>query len=192
MSLALEVKKPSELLHGVDIELRETGRVTDFHDIEFQNKKSSFNNRFVCCCIDPYIDEEQSVYFCGDNIRDGDVYKHRAQLIKMVICFNICYREEFVTETIIHRAVDGLPMKTVTVEELSNPHHFFLVRSEKCTHRHHDLRRYSNLGRILRFLCTASGLLSTLRKMFCLEECTNVVHVKTVRCERSLYSRRHF
>jgi hypothetical protein len=189
---AAGVKKPSQLLHEVDIELRETGRVTDFHDIEFQNKKSSFNQSTVCCCIDPYIDEEHSVYFPGDNIRDGDVYKHRAQIIKMVVCFNICHREEYFTETIIHRALDGLPMKTITVDELNNPHHFFLVKSEPCQHRHHDLRRYTTYGRILRFLCTIPGILSTMRKLFCLEECTNTVHVKTVRCERSLYSRRHF
>jgi hypothetical protein len=186
-----DIKKPSELVTGQpEVELRETGRVTDFHEIELQNK--SFTQSTVCCCIDPYIDEEASVHIPSDTCRDGDVYKHRTQMVRMVVCFNLCYREEYVTETLIQRANDGFPMKTITVDELNNPHHFFLVKSEKCNHRHHDLRRYSNMGRIFRFLFTTRGILSTLKKLCCLEDCTNTVYVKTVRCERSLYSRRHF
>jgi hypothetical protein len=191
--IGFDIKKPSQIVLEVDQEQRETRQITDLFEIEIFNRKGSFrNSSTICCCIDPFITEEGSIYFPGDYFREGDVYKHRVTLMRMVICFNICHRLEPVTETFIQRASDGLPLKTVSVEELDNINHFFLVRTEKCGHRHHDLRRYSVYGRLLKFLCTFSGIVSTVRKLTCIEECVSTVNVQTVRCEKSLYSRRHF
>lgn len=189
-----DIKKPSQVVLEMDVEARETGRITDFLEIEMFNRKTSFTNHSntICCCIDPYINEEASLYFPGDFCRDGDVYKHRARMVKMVICFNICHRLEFTTDTVIQRASDGFPLKGITSETLDDPRNFFLVKTERCSHRHHDLRRYSVHGRILKFLCTFAGIVSTVKKLCCIEDCVNTVHVKTLRCEKSLYSRRHF
>jgi hypothetical protein len=189
-----DIKKPSQIVLEMDTEARTTGRITDFLEIEMFNRKTSFTNHSssICCCIDPYINEEASIHFPGDYCRDGDVYKHRARMVKMVICFNICHRLEFTTETVLQRASDGFPLKSIAAEELEDTKKYFLVKTERCGHRHHDLRRYSIHGRILKFLCTLPGIVSTMKKLCCLEDCVNTVNVSTIRCEKSLYSRRQF
>lgn len=190
---AVEAKKPSEIILGTTIQ-RDTARPTDLPNPEVVLTKVVVpkSSSTVCCCINPYVNEEASMYAPGNYIREGDVYKHRTTMLRMVVCFNLCYNTEFVTQTIIMRAADGTQLPNVTIDDLNDISKFFLVKSEKCKHRHHDIRRYSDLGRVLKFLCTFSGIASTLRKVFCMEDCVDTVNIRTVRCERSHYSRRHF
>jgi hypothetical protein len=184
-------KKPSEIVLEVDPVQRETGRLTDLPNPgEVLAKRKQHNT--ICCCIDPYINEEESVYAPGNYIREGDVYRHRTHMRRMVVCFNICHTHEYFSQTLIQRAADGRTLNNVTVDELNNINMYFLVKSETCKHKHHDVRRYSNFGRILKFMCTIEGVTSTLRKLACLDNCMDNVNVETLRCERSLYSRRHF
>lgn len=185
------VKKPSEVVLEIDGVQRETGRLTDLPNPDEILAKRKYLST-VCCCIDPYVNEEASVYAPGNYIREGDVYKHRVHMKRMIVCFNLCYSSEYITKTLIQRASDGTPLSNLTTDDLGNINKYFLVKSEKCKHRHHDIKRYSNVGRILKFLCTLDGIASTLRKMVCLEDCVNTVDIQTLRCERSLYSRRHF
>jgi hypothetical protein len=188
------VKKPSEIVNNIENALlenqRETGRITDMLEVDIIKATKNPKYTTVCCCIDPYINEKPHIYVPGAQIRDGDVYKHRVHLMTMVVCFNICHNIEHTTETFIQRASDGVQLKTMKVEELNDPNQFFLVKAEKCPYKHHDLRRYSVFGRLLVSLCTPAGVLSTCRKCCCLEDCVNTVNIGTVRCERSLYSRR--
>jgi hypothetical protein len=187
------VKKPSEIVLQVDPVQRGTGRMTgdqlpNPQEILVKHKASNT----ICCCIDPYVNEEASIYAPGNYMREGDVYRHRTHMMRMVVCFNVCYSTEYISESLIQRAADGVTLNNVTVDELNNINKYFLVKSEKCSHRHHDIRRYSNVGRVLKFLCTIEGVTSTLRKLVCLDDCVSTVKVQTLRCERSLYSRRHF
>jgi hypothetical protein len=187
-----DVKKPSEIV--ATVEQRDTARPTDLNDLEMQAARSvSLKGRStICCCIDPYIEETAPAYVPGDFLKEGDVHKHTAVVLNMVVFFNICYRYERVTDVSIRRAADGVPLKTVTADDLSNPNSYYLVRQEKCHYGHHDFRRLSYWGRLLKYLCTCDGLASTCSKVCGCEEYKNVVPVRTIRCERSLYSQRKF
>lgn len=194
MSDVEEGKKPSEIAQtATALDTRETGRPTDMKELESQarNVKTTAND-FVCCCIDPYIREEGSPPEQQQQFREGDVFKHRTHFKTRVICFNLCQNTENTTQTIITKANDGTVVKTVTVEDLNQPNQYFLVRSEKCKHKHHELTRLSILGRLLVSCCTFNGLTSTCRKFLCIDDCVSTVPIETIRCERSLYSRRHF
>lgn len=190
----VDTKKPSEIVLGSDPIQRETGRPTDLPNTDevLAAKKGVAESGTVCCCIDPYVNEEATVYAPGAYMREGDVYKHRTTMVRMVVCFNLCYSTEFVAKNIIMRASDGVVLDNVKVTDLENISNYFLVKSEKCTFKHHDIRRYSNVGRVLKFLCTPQGLCSTLRKIICIDDCVDTVNIRTVRCERSHYSKRHF
>jgi hypothetical protein len=188
-------KKPSEIAQGNGVEGRDTGRPTDLKELENQTKVAKDSNsgpRTVCCCIDPYLNEDATPYPENLLSREGDVYKHRVQFKTRVICFNLCYNTENSTHTIIQRASDGAIAKGISPEDLNQVQQYFLVRSEKCNHKHHDLRRLSVMGRMLVYFCTTEGLLSTCKKLCCLEDCVNTVNIETVRCERTLYSRRAY
>jgi hypothetical protein len=188
-----DVKKPSEIAQSVAPDARDTSRPTDMKDLETQAQKArNSSSTTVCCCVDPYFNEEPSEYAAPTHSREGDVFKHRVHFRTRVVCFNLCYNTESTTQTVIQRASDGSVLKTVTVDELNQPAQFFLVRSEKCKHKHHELRRFTFCGRILYFLCTVPGVTSTCKKCVCIEDCVSTENVETIRCERSLYSRRHF
>jgi hypothetical protein len=187
-----DTKKPSEIAKSTDPVQRETARPTDLPSPDEVLAKKAANRSTICCCIDPYVNEEPSFYVPGSFIRQGDVYRHRTTMVRQVVCFNLCWNTEFRSQNIITRAADGVVMPNITLDELNNINNYFLVKSEKCNHRHHDIRRYSNMGRILKFLFTPAGIYSTLRKLICLDECIDTVNTRTVRCERSHYSRRHF
>jgi hypothetical protein len=186
------LKKPSEIAQSGDVDGRDTGRPTDLKDIEAQAQKVKQNNTTVCCCIDPYMHEENEAYVPPGHCRDGDVLKHRVHFRTRVYCCNLCYNTESTTQNVILKASDGTVIKTVTLDDLSNPQMFFQVRSEKCGHKHHDLNRLSVIGRVLTYCCTVPGLLSTCKKLLCIEDCVTTENVHTVRCERTLFSRRHF
>lgn len=186
-----DLKKPSEIANDADPLQRETGRITDLRDLDLPAKANYLpQNRTVCCCVDPYIDEEASVYKIAGDFREGDVFVHKAQFLKMTICINVCFTTEVVTETIIHKAIDGTIAKGIRRDQLSDIKEYILVKTDRCRHRHHDLKRYSTTGRILKFCCTWQGIISTFRKALCLEECTNTVYVRTLQCDRTLYQRR--
>jgi hypothetical protein len=193
MNTVSDLKKPSEIAQEGGVEGRETGRPTDMKDLENQAKSvKDAQNVTVCCCVDPYIVDEPSAPEANMSTREGDVFKHRVHFRTRVVCFNMCYNTENTTQTLILRASDGAAVKTITVDDLNKPDQYFLVRTEKCKQKHHDLKRYSVLGGLLVHLCSVQGLLSTCRKCLCIEDCVSTVAIETIRCERSLYSRRHF
>jgi hypothetical protein len=193
-SNSADVLKPSEIVGNGDLALRDTrdtGRTTGLNEADVVLvSKNAAKVAPVCCCIDPYVAEKPHIYVPSAFVREGDVYKHRTHYLTMVICFNICYNTEHSSEVVVQRAMDGAVLKNIRVEDLENPNQFFLVKSEKCPYKHHDLQRFSVIGRILVHLCTIKGIISTCRKFVCLDDCVNTVNVATVRCERSLYSRR--
>jgi hypothetical protein len=186
-----DTKKPSEIVLEAPAMQRDTGRPTDLPNPDEVVTRRVLESGTICCCIDPYVNEEASVYVPGSYIREGDVYKHRTTMVRMVICFNVCYSTEYTTQTTVVRAADGATLN-IEANELNDIAKFFLVKSEKCKHRHHDIRRYSVLGRTVKYLCTLQGIVSTLRKVTCIEDCVDTVNIRTVRCERSHYSRRNF
>jgi hypothetical protein len=190
-------KKPSEITQeNGGVEARDTGRPTDMKDnIESQTqaaKDKMAGNNYVCCCIDPYITEEPTPYPANLLSREGDVFKHRVHFRTHVICCNMCFNAENTTQNIITRAADGAAAKGVTVDELNNVQKYFMVRSEKCDCKHHELRRLTLMGRILVHLCTLQGCFSTCKKLCCCDDCISTTNVDTIRCERTLYSRRAF
>jgi hypothetical protein len=191
-----DVKKPSEIAQeNAGAEARDTGRPTDLKELENQTqfvKDKSAGTNYVCCCIDPYITDKTPPYPTNLLCRDGDVFKHRAHFKSHVVCFNICYKSDHASETVIVRASDGTVAKGVTVDDLSNMQKYFLVRSEKCNLKHHGLKRLSFHGRLLVYLCTVQGLFSTCKQVCCCDDCITYTNVETVRCERSLYSKRGF
>jgi hypothetical protein len=191
-----DVKKPSEIAQeNAGIDARETGRPTDMKELENQTKAAKDKNtgpNYVCCCIDPYINEEPTPHLNNLLCREGDVYRHRVHFKTYVVCCNICFKPDTSTENVILRAADGAIAKGVGMDDLNNNQKYFMVRSEKCTCKHHELRRVSFIGRILVYLCTGQGLFSTCKKVCCFEDCISYSNVATIRCERTLYSKRAF
>ena len=162
---------------------RQTGRITELFDLEIQFKSKKLQTHPICCCINPYIDEEPTVYFPGfERFYPTDVWQHRAELKYERIFFNLCSFSNIEFVSSMQRATDG-----VVYPVDMNLDGYTLVKTEKCSHRHHDLRRYSTMGRLLTHLCTGRGLLSTVRKCCCMDMWEDHVAVETVRCERQLY-----
>jgi hypothetical protein len=109
-----DLKKPSEIALTADPQYRETGRITDLPNFEIPSR--SDQNRTICCCVDAYIDEEASVYKSGGDFREGDVFVHKAHLLKMTVCINVCFTTEAVTEIVVRKATDDTTPVDVRVE----------------------------------------------------------------------------
>ena len=174
---------------------RQTGRITEVFDLEIQMKTKKTVTNYICCCIIPYIDEEPTVYFPGyDMLHPTDIYQHDVELKYERIFFNICSKFEVKSVSILQRATDGALILTHN----KSLNEYKLMKTEKCTHRHHDLRRYSTMGRLLTYLCTGQGLLSTAEKCchsfwwcwYDMDSWQDYVAVETLQCERKLYRQR--
>lgn len=140
----------------------------------------------VCCCISTYVNERPNKYPFNSH-REGDVYFHNVKFLKMTICFNSCFTTEVETEAIVTQASNGIIVPNINVHDLLNRRKYELVKSEKCTQKHHDLNRFTGIGWYMYFCCTVPGIMSTLRKVFCLQECESRINIGTLACERTLY-----